>query len=221
VVSLILLPSCRCHSEGDGAERGAAEATPGGAGPPERAAARRGRRAPQRWVLAFLRLPFGVVGGCVVVYQNFAVQHAVAVELKHPHSACQSCIRYPANSACVKVHNCIFAHAPTIHRQAGGEDERGHLHHAAHLPRYVATSASSSQASRLHYIFTLRLRPLTNTCGAYVVYLCLFPHNRPCTAYDTGVHGRLADLCKPINRKYSQAISVAAGSRMDHVVRLL
>jgi hypothetical protein len=36
---------------------------------------------------------------------------------------------------------------------------------------------------------------------------------------DTGVHGRLADLCKPINRKYSQAISVAAGSRMDHVVR--
>jgi chromosome segregation ATPase len=46
--------------------------------------------------------------------------------------------------------------------------------------------------------------------------------SQPCLYWlpaGSGVHGRLADLCKPINRKYSQAISVAAGSRMDHVVR--
>jgi len=33
-----------------------------------------------------------------------------------------------------------------------------------------------------------------------------------------GVHGRLADLCRPIQRKYSQAVSVAAGKHMEAVV---
>eukprot|EP01032_Pedospumella_encystans_P009996 gene9996-11716_t len=33
-----------------------------------------------------------------------------------------------------------------------------------------------------------------------------------------GVHGRLADLCRPSNKKYSQAVSVAAGKHMDAVV---
>ena len=33
-----------------------------------------------------------------------------------------------------------------------------------------------------------------------------------------GVHGRLVDLCRPIQRKYSQAVSVAAGRQMDAVV---
>ena len=39
------------------------------------------------------------------------------------------------------------------------------------------------------------------------------------SSYGIGVHGRLADLCKPINRKYNQAISVAGGKHMDCVVR--
>ncbi|KAJ1421694.1 RecF/RecN/SMC, partial [Ochromonadaceae sp. CCMP2298] len=33
-----------------------------------------------------------------------------------------------------------------------------------------------------------------------------------------GVHGKLADLCRPIQRKYAQAVSVAAGKHMDAVV---
>lgn len=34
----------------------------------------------------------------------------------------------------------------------------------------------------------------------------------------TGVHGKLVDLCRPIQKKYSQAISVAAGGNMDAIV---
>lgn len=34
----------------------------------------------------------------------------------------------------------------------------------------------------------------------------------------TGVHGRLVDLCHPIQKKYSQAIAVAAGKHMDAIV---
>ena len=34
----------------------------------------------------------------------------------------------------------------------------------------------------------------------------------------TGVHGKLGDLCKPIQKRYAQAIQVAAGSQMDAVV---
>lgn len=33
-----------------------------------------------------------------------------------------------------------------------------------------------------------------------------------------GVYGKLADLCRPIQKKYSQAVSVAAGKQMDAVV---
>jgi structural maintenance of chromosome 1 len=33
-----------------------------------------------------------------------------------------------------------------------------------------------------------------------------------------GVHGKLVDLCHPIQKKYAQAISVAAGSNMDAIV---
>jgi structural maintenance of chromosome 1 len=33
-----------------------------------------------------------------------------------------------------------------------------------------------------------------------------------------GVHGKLADLCQPIQKKYSTAISVAAGRKMDAIV---
>jgi structural maintenance of chromosome 1 len=32
------------------------------------------------------------------------------------------------------------------------------------------------------------------------------------------VHGKLVDLCKPIQKKYSQAISTAAGKQMDAIV---
>lgn len=34
----------------------------------------------------------------------------------------------------------------------------------------------------------------------------------------TGVHGKLVDLCRPIQKKYSQAIAVAAGTQMDAIV---
>lgn len=34
----------------------------------------------------------------------------------------------------------------------------------------------------------------------------------------TGVHGRLIDLCHPIQKKYAQAIAVAAGKQMDAIV---
>jgi structural maintenance of chromosome 1 len=33
-----------------------------------------------------------------------------------------------------------------------------------------------------------------------------------------GVHGKLVDLCKPIQKKYSQAVSVSAGKQMDAIV---
>ena len=33
-----------------------------------------------------------------------------------------------------------------------------------------------------------------------------------------GVHGKLADLCRPIQKKYSTAVTVAAGKVMDHIV---
>eukprot|EP01041_Mallomonas_annulata_P003724 gene3724-7400_t len=33
-----------------------------------------------------------------------------------------------------------------------------------------------------------------------------------------GVHGKLIDLCKPIQKKYSQAVTVAAGKNMDAIV---
>ena len=34
----------------------------------------------------------------------------------------------------------------------------------------------------------------------------------------TGVHGKLVDLCRPIQKKYSQSIAVAAGKQMDAIV---
>eukprot|EP00597_Dinobryon_sp_UTEXLB2267_P013737 CAMPEP_0170111624 /NCGR_PEP_ID=MMETSP0020_2-20130122/8597_1 /TAXON_ID=98059 /ORGANISM="Dinobryon sp., Strain UTEXLB2267" /LENGTH=132 /DNA_ID=CAMNT_0010337211 /DNA_START=60 /DNA_END=455 /DNA_ORIENTATION=+ len=33
-----------------------------------------------------------------------------------------------------------------------------------------------------------------------------------------GVYGRLADLCRPIQKKYSLAVTVAAGKHMDAIV---
>ena len=33
-----------------------------------------------------------------------------------------------------------------------------------------------------------------------------------------GVHGRILDLCKPINKKYEPAISVVRGKNMDSIV---
>lgn len=34
----------------------------------------------------------------------------------------------------------------------------------------------------------------------------------------TGVHGKLVDLCRPIQKKYAQAVAVAAGKQMDAIV---
>ena len=33
-----------------------------------------------------------------------------------------------------------------------------------------------------------------------------------------GVHGKLIDLCHPIQKKYSLAVTVAAGKHMDAIV---
>jgi len=34
----------------------------------------------------------------------------------------------------------------------------------------------------------------------------------------TGVHGKLVDLCRPIQKKYAQAVAVAAGKQMDAII---
>ena len=66
----------------------------------------------------------------------------------------------------------------------------------------------------------------------YVMYVCMYAHTytrgkqeeRMGEAIETmqriykGVYGKLADLCRPIQKKYALAVTVAAGKHMDAIV---